>query len=260
MVNNMRSYSLIPALFVLFCLVGLVPNVNAQTEDNVANTPVVACPTTTVTGYYSGGDTIDLSGPSPTSAETALGVTYTYYWTVVSKSTPGGSGTPVTIADPYAKDISIAVDLNTPPSYYHATLLVTTTGATGCVATSCKLFQLVTPVTCTITGFTGPICVTNTTAATYRVANSPPSGMRRGWWVLASGEAAPTRWNDNRRLAEGDSVSINWHDQSDNVAGRYTVWTALFSTKNGNAPVQPNSICTLEVIVTPIPVSTFTST
>jgi len=243
----MRSYSLIPAHLALLCFVAIMTTASAIAV------PAPGCTPTGNPSPYAAGDAISLTGPSPTSAEQNLGVTYTYYWYVESRSSPTGTGTSVNIGDPTSQSITINVPSTSPPPYYYVDLLVTTAHATGCVAESCMLFALTSTQGCTITGSTGPICITNSTALTYSVSTTTPTGMQRGWWIIAPGGSAPTSWGG--QFATGTSCSITWSSAATSGTGSYTVWTGLFSSHPPRAYQQGTS-CSEVVAVVPIPQNT----
>lgn len=233
------------AFGLAICLFGIVSNAMA------------ACSPTTQNAVAP-GDTISITGPAVPADQAALGVTYTYLWTIKNNSATGATLTTGYTRD--AKDLSFTVPTTNYGSNYYVQLdVVAAQSPTACVNQVCLLFPVTPVITCTVsTSAPDTVCIADKTGYNYNTAN-PGSTFVERMWVFPPGVTVPAQvgYTDytgsggmaNYKVADSYQTTINWNTQAGTVSGVYTVYAGIYSKNNKVW----QSACTKQVTVIAVP-------
>jgi hypothetical protein len=197
------------------------------------------------------GDQIDLRGPEVPADQKALGITWSYQWTV-KENDAGGK----TIAQQIGPEraFSYVVPTDGYAKSYYIDLMVTADQATLCINEACMLFPIEKPGECEIkTEQPTQVCITDTLEHNYATVQTPGQVNQR-WWIFPS-EAFPEpsqiAYNAYTEFSVGDkdSIGVNWNHQAQS-SGIYVVFTGYYAKKS---PYAYQGSCQKRITVVDVP-------
>jgi hypothetical protein len=227
----------------MICLIGIASNVSAA--------PAVAECTPSIRDPVAPGDQIDLRGPEVPADQKALGITWTYQWTVKENDASGK-----TVAQKSGSDraFSYVVPTDGYTKSYYIDLMVTADQATLCINEACMLFPIEKPGECKIeTDQPTQVCITDTMVHKYFTV-ATPSQVNQRWWIFPADQFPDSNkiaYNAFTEFAVGDgsSIGVNWNSQAQK-SGIYVVFTGYYAKKS---PYAYQGSCQKRITVVDVP-------
>jgi hypothetical protein len=194
------------------------------------------------------GEQIDLRGPDVTADQQALGIHWTYQWTVKENDASGA-----TVAQFTTQAITFIVPATGYKPNYYFDLMVTAKEAQLCINEACMKFPVVAPGQCTITtDAPEKVCKNDETGYHYSTAATPDQVKQR-WWIYLQGHVPSTiTYNDPSNAGDGNSITVNWKTAANGQSGVYIVVSAYFAKKTSAY----QGSCQKQVYVVDVPLST----
>jgi hypothetical protein len=238
----MKLLSLKLATIFVICLIGIASNASAVVD--VACTPTIRDP-------VAPGDQIDLRGPEVPADQKALGITWSYQWTV-KENDAGGQIVAQQIGPERAFSYIVPTE-NYAKSYY-VDLMVTADQAALCINEACMLFPIEKPGECEIkTEQPTEVCISDTLEHKYATVATPGQVNQR-WWIFPEDkfpEPSKISYNGHGeyQAGDGDAITVNWNGIAKN-SGIYVVFTGYYAKK---APYAYQGSCQKRIIVVDVP-------
>ncbi len=243
----MRMFGQRMAILFIICLLGIASTASAVV--NVACTPTVRDP-------VAPGDQIDLRGPEVPADQKALGITWSYQWTV-RENDAGGQIVAQQIGNERA--FSYVVPTEKYAKSYYIDLMVTAEQAALCINEACMLFPIEKPGQCEIKNddLSNQVCITDTNKHKYETVATPGQVNQR-WWIFPSDkfpEPAQIAYNAYTEYAvgNGNSIEVNWNSQAPK-SGFYMVFTGYYAKKS---PYAYQGSCQKRITIVDVPSADF---
>jgi hypothetical protein len=244
------------AIIFIICLISIASNAIAQTNDNAATPSSIAPPvggecTPSIRDPIAPGDQIDLRGPEVPADQKALGITWSYQWTV-KENDAGGQIIIQQTGDERA--FSYVVPTENYAKSYYIDLMVTANEATLCINEACMLFPIEKPGECEIkTEQPDQVCISDTQEHKYATVATPGQVNQR-WWVFPEDKfPEPSKisysGHTEYKAGDGDVIGVNWNSVA-KKSGFYVVFTGYYAKK---APYAYQGSCQKRIAVVDVP-------
>ncbi len=249
----MSSYWYRAVTILFLCIASILSAANAESPGTANGQPSTAvCNPGQDQDPVTPGDTINLEAPDVPDDQKALGVTWTYQWTVKKNDASGD----IILPQGTERTFSFSVPKENYEDAYYIDLMVTAIDLPLCINEACMRFPIKQPGACTITtDKPTTICISDTSSYSYSTADTPVNTKQR-WWIFPQNEfpdPSEIKWGEYGTYKVGNdknSIAVNWNTQAAGGSDKYIIFTGYYAK---NKPDEPQGYCQLLVTVADVP-------